>query len=170
MFYILATTMYVKVKSFERKYITLLFFPLKLIIQLQVLFISCNTCYEQNKKQKQKRKEEEIFYSFVTFWPQKKACISSTTLKPHRIILKTCMERVYFVQMRRSSMPAQFHTDVYQPSMFISISPCQVTLTASVGIYLAMTGLSLQRSACKEYNQHLSFFPALFKSSLAFQF
>lgn len=57
-------------------------------------------------------------------------------------------------------MPAQFHPDVYKPSLSISFSPCQVTLTASVGIYLAMTGLSLQRSACKEYNQYLSFSPA----------
>lgn len=65
-------------------------------------------------------------------------------------------------------MPAQFHPDVYKPSLSISFSPCQVTLTASVGIYLAMTGLSLQRSACKEYNQYLSFSPVLFKPSWVF--
>lgn len=63
-------------------------------------------------------------------------------------------------------MPAQFHPDVYKASLSISFFPYQVTLTASVGIYLAMTGLSLQRSACKEYNQYLSFTPAFFQIKL----
>lgn len=130
MFYIFATTMYVKVKSFERKYITLLFFFFFLLNHTFAVFLVCVFCWvflffgffffrfhfclhaSHALEQKNRLKKKKDLLQFCYILAVEKACISSTTPEPQRIIHKTCMERVNFVQMRRSSMPAQFHRDV----------------------------------------------------------
>lgn len=71
MFYILATTMYVKVKSFERKYITLLFFLLNHTFAVFLVFWGFfYFCLHAIHAMEQKnRLKKRFFYSFVTFWP-----------------------------------------------------------------------------------------------------